>query len=95
MVGYGELFDVIIMVPTLVGGIVKVNFVSAPFTTHSFSQRQRLVNLAITGLELVGTTYTIGCTLPPSGNVALSSYYMLFVVNNGVPSIASWIQLIS
>ncbi|KAI8556748.1 hypothetical protein RHMOL_Rhmol05G0278900 [Rhododendron molle] len=95
MVGYGELFDVIITVPTLVGGIVEVKFVSAPFTTHSFSQGQRLVNLAITGLELVGTTYTIGCTSPPSGNVAPPSYYMLFVVNNGVPSIASWIQLIS
>ncbi|KAG5550327.1 hypothetical protein RHGRI_015327 [Rhododendron griersonianum] len=94
-VRYGEYFEVVITVTTLVGGEVDVNLVSAPFTTHSFSQGQRLVNLAITGPEPDGTNYKIGCTSPPSGNVAPPSYYMLFVVNNGVPSEAHWIHLVA
>ncbi|KAI8556741.1 hypothetical protein RHMOL_Rhmol05G0278200 [Rhododendron molle] len=95
IVGYGKFFKVYIKVPILVGGTVEVNFVSAPFTTHSFSQGQRLVKLSVTGAKRDGTMYKIWCTSPPNGMVAPPSYYMMFVVNDGVPSLAHWVHLIA
>ncbi|KAL0309921.1 UNVERIFIED_CONTAM: Aldehyde oxidase GLOX [Sesamum radiatum] len=40
-VGYGEVFEAGVTVELPVVGIVEVNFASAPFATHSFSQGQR------------------------------------------------------
>ncbi|XP_030450072.1 aldehyde oxidase GLOX [Syzygium oleosum] len=95
-VRYGEAFDVYVSVTLPVVGIVEVNLNSAPFATHSFSQGQRLVKLAVTGAVPDGNgRYRIGCTAPPSTMVAPPSYYMAFAVNQGVPSVAHWVQLIA
>lgn len=82
---------------------VEVNLLSAPFTTHSFSMGQRLVRLAVTEAAPAaaadgdaggaGHVYTITATAPPNGNVAPPSYYMLFVVSGGIPSVATWVRL--
>ncbi|XP_041027938.1 aldehyde oxidase GLOX-like [Juglans microcarpa x Juglans regia] len=94
-VRYGEVFDVSVSVPLPVVGIVEVNFGSAPFATHSFSQGQRLVKLAVTNTFPDGNgRYRIGCTAPPNGMVAPPGYYMAFAVNQGVPSVARWVQLV-
>jgi hypothetical protein len=57
--------------------------------THSNDMSQRLVPLKIVD------TYKGGLTLksPPSAAVAPPSWYMLFLLDDGVPSIASWIRL--
>ncbi|KAJ7961354.1 glyoxal oxidase-related protein [Quillaja saponaria] len=95
-VRYGDVFDVVITVSLPVVGIVEVNLGNAPFATHSFSQGQRLVKLAVTPAIPDGDgQYKIGCTAPPNGMVAPPGYYMLFAVNQGVPSIARWIHLIA
>ncbi|OWM81778.1 aldehyde oxidase GLOX [Punica granatum] len=93
-VRYGEAFSVRMSVTLPVVGIVEVNLNSAPFATHSFSQGQRLVKLGVTAPVLEDNgRYHIGCTAPPSPVVAPPGYYMAFAVNQGVPSIARWIQL--
>lgn len=98
-VGYGEIFIVEVSVELPVVGIIEVNFASAPFSTHSFSQGQRLVKLAVSpAAEMTGEDgrhfYRIGCSAPPDGRVAPPGYYMVFAVNQGVPSVAKWVQLV-
>jgi hypothetical protein len=95
-VSFGESFDVSVSVSLPVVGIVEVNMGSAPFATHSFSQGQRLVKLAVTSAFPDGDhRYKIQCTAPPNGMVAPPGYYMVFAVNQGVPSVARWVQLVA
>ncbi|KAI0519106.1 hypothetical protein KFK09_006546 [Dendrobium nobile] len=98
-VGYGETFNVEVSVELPVVGIIDVNLASAPFSTHSFSQGQRLVKLEVSAaVEQSGEDgrhfYRISCTAPPDGRVAPPGYYMAFAVNQGVPSVAKWVQLV-
>jgi hypothetical protein len=52
---------------------------------------QRLVGLAFTS-----SSGALTVSLPPNSNVAPPGYYMLFILNNsGVPSIASFVQVIN
>lgn len=93
-VRFGGSFDVVVSVGLPVVGIVEVNLASAPFATHSFSQGQRLVKLAVTSAVPDGDgRYRIGCRAPPAGRVAPPGYYMAFAVNQGVPSVARWIHV--
>lgn len=95
-VRYGEVFEVVVSVSLPVVGILEVNLGNAPFATHSFSQGQRLVKLAVTPTSPDGSgRYKICCTAPPNGKVAPPGYYMAFAVNQGVPSVARWIHLAS
>ncbi|KAK4396191.1 Aldehyde oxidase GLOX [Sesamum angolense] len=95
-VGYGEVFEAGVTVELPVVGIVEVNFASAPFATHSFSQGQRVVKLLVeTPAVDGGGRYKIKCTAPPNGKVAPPGYYMVFAVNQGVPSVAKWVQLMA
>ncbi|KAF8397392.1 hypothetical protein HHK36_016305 [Tetracentron sinense] len=94
MVRYGDGFEVVVSVPLSVVGMVEVNLGSAPFVTHSFSQGQRLVKLTVTPAVPIGDgRYRIRCTAPPDGKIAPPGYYMAFAVNQGVPSVAQWVQL--
>ncbi|XP_010262660.1 PREDICTED: aldehyde oxidase GLOX [Nelumbo nucifera] len=91
---YGDAFEVVISVSLPVVEKVEVNFASAPFATHSFSQGQRLVKLTVSSaIPESGGRYRISCTGPPGAKVAPPGYYMAFAVNQGVPSVARWIQL--
>ncbi|XP_058215384.1 aldehyde oxidase GLOX-like [Rhododendron vialii] len=97
-VQYGNLYNVYVTVlsPILEDCEVEVNFASAPFATHSFSQGQRLVKLGVTRVvSQVNGDYRIVFQAPPNGMVAPPGYYMMFVVNQGVPSVARWVQLTS
>jgi hypothetical protein len=59
--------------------------------THAWNMEQRLVGLAFTS-----TSGVLTVNLPPNSNVAPPGYYMLFILNNaGVPSIASFVQVIN
>lgn len=93
-VRYREAFDLYVSVSLPVVGLVEVNIASAPFATHSFSQGQRLVKLTVTpAISSNNGWYKIGCTAPPDGKIAPPGYYMVFAVNQGVPSVARWVQL--
>ncbi|KAB5514323.1 hypothetical protein DKX38_028229 [Salix brachista] len=75
---------------------IKVTMYAPSFTTHGVAMNQRLIDL---GLEDVVTEmafpwiHTIKAVSPPSGKVAPPGYYMLFVVHQGVPSVATWVQI--
>ncbi|KAK9290149.1 hypothetical protein L1049_008315 [Liquidambar formosana] len=95
-VRYGEAFEVFVSVELPVVGMVELNLGNAPFATHSFSQGQRLVKLTVTPAVPDGNgRYRMGCTAPPNGNVSPPGYYMAFAVNQGVPSVARWVQLVA
>lgn len=73
-----------------VATIQGISLIRAGCTTHSYNTGQRLVDVPITGRE--GTTL-VG-QVPAEPNVAPPGWYMLFLVNiQGVPSVASWVQL--
>ena len=58
-------------------------------TTHGDDSTQRVVKLAVRRVYAGG----IDLAAPPKPAVAPPGYYMLFVLHQGVPSVASWVQL--
>ncbi|XP_010539855.2 PREDICTED: aldehyde oxidase GLOX-like [Tarenaya hassleriana] len=74
---------------------VKVTMVLPSFTTHSFSMNQRLLVLDNIEFYRKGntTTYNVVVKTPGSSNIAPPGYYMMFVVNQDIPSKGIWVQL--
>src|SRR5215475_4120050 len=86
-VGYNSAFTV--QTPDA-ANVSKVVLVRNGSSTHAFGMDQRLVELSFTA-----GNGSLSVTSPPNGNIAPPGYYMLFLLNNsGVPSIASFIQVI-
>ena len=70
--------------------ISSVSLVRNGVTTHSFDSEQRLVDLPITG----ETAAAIQVAVPANPNLAPPGWYMIFLVDtDGVPSVATWIQV--
>jgi len=84
---YGQ----IVAIPSPQAGRLRWAHLMRPcVTTHSFDGSQRLVDLPIA--SQAGGVVKAG--VPQNRNVAPPGWYMLFVVSQeGVPSVASWIQL--
>lgn len=70
---------------------VKVTMYSPPFTTHGYSQNQRLLILQTTQVTAAGQIKVVA---PPSGTIAPPGYYLIFVVHNDVPSRGMWVQIL-
>ncbi len=95
-VNYGAPFTILMTTPVVLTGLIEVNLVSSPFVTHSFAQGQRLLSLDTSGpVQTAANTYEITATAPSTPMIAPPSYYMLFAVNQGIPSIAAWVQLLA
>lgn len=90
--GYKQVFTVNFVVGARVGAVV-VNMNSAPFSTHSYSQGQRQLTLQSSVPAKAGRGWAIKVTAPPNANVAPQQYYMLFVVQNGIPGKAAWVHM--
>ncbi|XP_071911020.1 putative aldehyde oxidase Art an 7 [Coffea arabica] len=87
---YGQQFVVNIKLDDQVDASdIKVTMYPPPFTTHGFSQSQRLLVLGLTQV----TNQQITAVAPPSGKIAPPGYYMLFVVHRGVPSRGMWVHI--
>lgn len=71
------------------GSIDDAVLIAPSATTHANDMTQRLVPLAKVADHEGGVTLQS----PPSANVAMPGWYMLFVLDNGVPSVARWILL--
>src|SRR5262249_61861516 len=72
-------------------GIASVVLIRNDANTHAFDMDQRMLSLSFT--KGAGA---LTVTAPPNANVAPPGYYMLFIVdNNGVPSVAPFVQLSS
>lgn len=94
---YGAAFSIVFSVPTTLNStsVVQVNIYAPSFTTHSHSMNQRLLTLAASTPTLLSgspNVYSLSVTAPPSGVAAPPGYYMMFVVNGGIPSVAQWVQ---
>jgi len=69
--------------------ITRVALIKAGSVTHSNNFDQRYVDLAF---QSDGTS-GLNATSPPDFNHAPPGWYMLFILNSGVPSVASWVQV--
>ncbi|KAF5742985.1 hypothetical protein HS088_TW09G01047 [Tripterygium wilfordii] len=76
-------------------GEVQVTMYAPPFTTHGISMNQRLLVLGL--IEVISNVnfgyHSIIAEAPPSGKVAPPGYYLLFVVQQGVPSEGVWVRI--
>jgi hypothetical protein len=68
--------------------ITGVNLVSLAATTHQIDMNQHFVTLSFTA-----TGGTLNVQAPTSSAVAPPGYYMLFILKNGVPSVASMVRI--
>jgi hypothetical protein len=85
-VSYGSAFQV---QTADAASIISVVLMRPGAVTHAFDMEQRLVELSFTVGDGV-----LNVTAPPNGNIAPPGYYMIFILNsNGVPSLASFVQL--
>jgi hypothetical protein len=87
-VGYGDTFTVTTPDAANISSVILVRDGSV---THAFGMDQREVALSFTA-----GSGALTVTSPPSGNIAPPGYYMLFLLNQaGVPSVASFVQVIA
>lgn len=92
-IGYGKEFSVRFLLGRRPSDEMKFSVYSPPFTTHSFSMNQRMLNLRCKRMVRSSEGW-VNAVLeaPPSSVVAPSGYYLLTVVNGGIPSMSQWIQ---
>ncbi|EOY30718.1 Glyoxal oxidase-related protein, putative [Theobroma cacao] len=96
---YGKRFTVQIRGAdrTLDDEDLQVNIYYPAFTTHGISMNQRLVRLGIVQVDknVSSRTHSIKVQAPINGNIAPPGYYMLFVIQKGVPCRrAMWVQML-
>lgn len=95
---YGEALNIRIKLANanVTQGDLKVTMYSPAFTTHGVNMNQRLIDLGITKVQARPVTglHTISATAPPSTTIAPAGYYLLYVVYQGVPSVAKWVQIV-
>ena len=84
--GYGETITVD---TPQAASIDAVALIRPGAVTHAVNMDQRHVALSITGRSANSVTVQT----PPNGNVAPPGYYLLFVLVNGVPSVAPFLRL--
>ncbi len=90
--GYGADFTVTLAIPQAPNA-VAFHLYAPPFTTHTFSQNQRMLVLASTAPVAAGNHYLSTVTTPPSAILAPSGYYLLTAINQGTPSPSAWIHV--
>lgn len=67
---------------------------SAPtFSTHTVGMNQRQLILQLINVTAAGSGYAATAAAPPNSATAPAGYYMLFVVNDGVPSAGTWVRV--
>ncbi|KAL4572241.1 hypothetical protein LXL04_019011 [Taraxacum kok-saghyz] len=89
---YGQPFKITAALQSkdnLVLGEIKVTLVYPPFTTHGYSQNQRLIIPALTSIK----DNVINAVAPGGGTVTPPGYYMLFVNRLGVPGPGIWVHI--
>ncbi|KAJ7953749.1 glyoxal oxidase-related protein [Quillaja saponaria] len=95
ILSYGEMFSVTfsLHVYRLDRGI-SVTLIAPPFSTHSYGMNQRMLVLDVVRVQqFFPFSFKITSYGPPSSTAAPPGYYMLFIVNAGIPSIAYWVQI--
>ncbi|KAI4369426.1 hypothetical protein MLD38_017865 [Melastoma candidum] len=93
----GQTFSITFQVAGyLEASSLSARIVSPPFTTHSLSMNLRMVVLKSAGVSRsTSDKYVLNVAGPSKAEIAPPGYYMLFVVNSGIPSSAVWIKILS
>ncbi|XP_027358708.1 aldehyde oxidase GLOX-like [Abrus precatorius] len=92
-IGYGKEFRVRFLLRKRPSNEVVFSAYAPPFTTHSFAMNQRMLKLRCKSLVRSGGGWVVAVLeAPPSPHVAPSGYYLLTVVNGGIPSMSQWVQ---
>lgn len=96
VLGYRALCDVTFAVRNYMSAReVSVRLVAPSFTTHSFGMNQRMVVLNLVGVTHVGgETYYATVVGPSFPQIAPPGFYLVFLVHAGIPSTATWLQLL-
>ncbi|PIA51579.1 hypothetical protein AQUCO_01100437v1 [Aquilegia coerulea] len=95
VVPYNEDFTVTFFLGRRPNNLVEFNVYSPPFATHAFSMNQRMLKLRSTGLVRENNGwFSAVVKAPPTPTVAPSGYYMLTVLNGGIPSTSTWVNFI-
>ncbi|KAM7509548.1 hypothetical protein LguiA_020001 [Lonicera macranthoides] len=91
MLKYGTKFTVQIKIktPNVQPQDLKVTMYFPPFTTHGWSQNQRLLVLPVEGFANNQMT----ATAPANGKLAPPGYYVMYVVHRAVPSEGIWVTI--
>ncbi|XP_002975736.2 aldehyde oxidase GLOX [Selaginella moellendorffii] len=94
VIGYNSQITIEFSVSVL--GDTEATLYAPAFATHAYSMNQRLLKLESSTpvLDENSGYYTFVVRAPPTKTIAPPGYYMLFVVNSGVPSIGKWIQML-
>lgn len=96
-VGYGKEFVVrfLLKEKRVRRNEVVFSAYAPPFNTHSISMNQRLLILKCNNLVISKDGWwNARVEAPPSATVAPAGYYMLTVVNNGIPSRSQWVRFV-
>ncbi|XP_061362143.1 aldehyde oxidase GLOX-like [Gastrolobium bilobum] len=92
-IGYGKEFKVRFLLRKRPSNEMGFIAYAPPFTTHAFAMNQRMLKLRCKRMARRGDGWVDAVLeAPPSPHVAPSGYYLLTVVNGGIPSISQWIQ---
>ncbi|KAL6181813.1 hypothetical protein ACLB2K_048462 [Fragaria x ananassa] len=94
-VRYGREFNVSFWLGTEPSNAVEFTAYAPPFASHSISMNQRLLRLRCKSLvrDVHGWVAAV-LEAPPSPSVAPAGYYMLTVVNGGIPSVSQWMRIL-
>lgn len=92
-VKHGKVFNVQFRLGRVSENDIEFTAYAPPFTTHSVSMNQRMLILRCNSLvQTVDGWITAALVAPPSPNVAPSGYYLLTIVNRGIPSLSHWVR---
>ncbi|GLJ08370.1 hypothetical protein SUGI_0087410 [Cryptomeria japonica] len=91
---YASTFQVQFTVGGTLSQDLRFHVYAPPFNTHSVSMSQRMLSLAATPVAKENGFYSVFLTAPPNSVAAPSGYYLLYVVNGGIPSQGQWIRFV-
>lgn len=94
-IGYGVTFEVDFKLAD-VPSSVEFKMYAPPFTTHTTSMNQRQLILQPVALNGTSNAGFVAILESPSSPIAAPpGYYLIYVVNDGVPSQGAWIRVVS
>ncbi|KAH0450401.1 hypothetical protein IEQ34_021093 [Dendrobium chrysotoxum] len=92
---YGEEFVVLFEMERRASTELEFVASAAPFVTHSLSMHQRVLRMECRGIQRLGEVLMSAVVkAPPSPVVAPAGYYLLTVVNGGIPSKSEWVRFL-
>ncbi|XP_031494219.1 aldehyde oxidase GLOX-like [Nymphaea colorata] len=94
LVRYGERFTLRFMLMSKPKNGMGFHVYAPPFNTHSISMNQRMLKLECVELVREVNGAARAHLIAPNAIAAPPGYYLIFVVNGGIPSEGQWLRFI-